>query len=79
MAEQLDISHREIYDRLVAVEAKVDRIEQNTKDVVSAFGAAQGAFTVLNWLGKIAKPILFLGACVTATGVIWQNLKDHIK
>ena len=75
MAEQLDISHREIYERLLAVEAKVDRIEQNTKDVVSAFGAAQGAFTVLEWLGKVAKPILFVGACITAVGVIWQNFR----
>jgi hypothetical protein len=75
MPEQLDISHREIYERLLAVEAKVDRIEQNTQDVVSAFGAAQGAFTVLEWFGKIAKPILFVGACITAVGVIWQNFR----
>ena len=78
MAEQLDISHREIYDRLVAVEAKVDRIEQNTKDVVSAFGAAQGAFTVLEWLGKLAKPILFIGGCVTAIAVAWHNFKTNL-
>jgi hypothetical protein len=78
MAEQLDISHREIYDRLVAVEAKVDRIEQNTKDVVSAFGAAQGAFTVLEWFGKVAKPILFVGACITAVGVAWHNFRTHL-
>lgn len=78
MAEQLDISHREIYDRLVAVEAKVDRIEKNTKDVVSAFGAAQGAFTVLEWLGKVAKPILFVGACITAVGVAWHNFRTHL-
>lgn len=75
MPEQLDISHREIYERLLAVEAKVDRIEQNTQDVVSAFGAAQGAFIVLEWFGKIAKPILFVGACITAVGVIWQNFR----
>jgi hypothetical protein len=78
MAEQLDISHREIYDRLVAVEAKVDRIEQNTKDVVSAFGAAQGAFAVLEWFGKVAKPILFVGACITAVGVAWHNFRTHL-
>ena len=78
MAEQIDISHREIYDRLVAVEIKVDRIEQNTKDVVSAFGAAQGAFTVLEWLGKVAKPILFVGGCVTAIAVAWHNFKTHL-
>jgi hypothetical protein len=70
-----DISHREIYDRLLAVETKVDRIEQNTEGVVKAFEAAQGAFTVLEWFGKLAKPILWIGGLVAAAGVIWQNVK----
>lgn len=73
--ELRDISHREIYDRLLAVETKVDRIDKATADVVSAFGAAQGAFTVLEWLGKLAKPILWIVGIATAAGVIWQNLK----
>jgi hypothetical protein len=69
------ISHREIYDRLIAVEMKVDRIDKATADVVSAFNAAQGAFTVLEYLGKIAKPILWIGGVVTAVGVIWTNIR----
>jgi hypothetical protein len=73
--DQVDVSHREIYDRLLAVEAKVDRIDKATSDVVSAFNAAQGAFTVLEWLGKLAKPILWIGGLVTAAGIIWQNIK----
>ena len=55
-----DISHREIYDRLVAVESKVDKIGEDTKDVVTAFNSAKGAFLVLDWIGKLAKPILWL-------------------
>jgi hypothetical protein len=73
--DQVDVSHREIYDRLLAVEHKVDRIDKATSDVVSAFNAAQGAFTVLEWLGKLAKPILWIGGLVTAAGIIWQNIK----
>ncbi len=69
------ISHREIYDRLIAVEHKVDRIDKATADVVSAFNAAQGAFTVLEYLGKIAKPILWISGVVTAVGVIWTNIR----
>ena len=69
------ISHREIYDRLLAVEQKVDRIDKATADVVSAFNAAQGAFTVLEWLGKLAKPIIWIGGVVTAIGVIWHNFR----
>lgn len=73
--EQVDVSHREIYDRLIAVEQKVDRIDRATADVVAAFGAAQGAFTVLEWLGKLAKPILWVGGVITAVGIIWQNFR----
>jgi hypothetical protein len=75
MAEQVEVSHREIYDRLLAVEHKVDRIDKATADVVAAFGAAQGAFTVLEWLGKLAKPILWVGGVITAVGIIWQNFR----
>jgi hypothetical protein len=73
--EQVDVSHREIYDRLLAVEHKVDRIDKATADVVAAFNAAQGAFTVLEWLGKLAKPILWVGGVITAVGIIWQNFR----
>lgn len=57
-----DVSHKEIYDRLVQVEQKVDKIDANTKDIVKAFNAASGAFTVLEWLAKAVKPILIVGA-----------------
>ena len=75
MTEQVDVSHREIYDRLLAVEHKVDKIDKATADVVSAFNAAQGAFTVLEWLGRLAKPVLWVGGVITAVGIIWQNFR----
>jgi hypothetical protein len=71
----MEVTHKEIYDRLIAVETKVDRIEKNTEGVVKAFEAAQGAFTVLEWLGKLAKPILWIGGLVAAAGIVWQNVK----
>ena len=70
-----DISHREIYDRLVQVEKKVDRVEENTKDIVTAFNAARGAFLVLEWIAKAAKPIMIIG---TFIGAIWAFI-THIK
>lgn len=70
-----DITHREIYDRLVTVEAKINHIDKNTSGLVAAFKAAEGAFTVLEWLAKLAKPILYIGTVVAAVGVIWQNMK----
>ena len=70
-----DITHREIYDRLVAVEMKVDSIADGTKDVAAAFAAAQGAFTVLETLSKLAKPLLWIGGFVTALVAFWDHFK----
>jgi hypothetical protein len=70
-----DVTHKEIYDRLVAVEVKVDAIASGTKDVVAAFAAAQGAFTVLETLSKLAKPLLWIGGLVTAVVAFWDHFK----
>ena len=59
-------SHSAILERLKAVEAKVDKVAQDTVDVVTAFHAAQGAFIVLDWIAKAAKPILWVAGVVTA-------------
>ena len=72
---QEEVTHKEIYDRLKAVETKVDRIDANTADVVTAFKAAQGAFIVLEWLAKAAKPLLWIGGLITAIGVMWEHIK----
>lgn len=70
-----EVTHKEIYDRLLAVEQKVDCIDTNTKDIVVAFNAAQGAFTVLEWLAKAAKPILWIGGVITSIVVMWEHIK----
>ena len=70
-----DITHREIYDRLLSVEAKVDALTNNTKDVTEAFAAAQGAFRVLETLGKLIKPLLWLGGCVVAVVAFLEHYK----
>ena len=70
-----DISHKEIYDRLIAVESKVDKVAKDTEDVVAAFKAASGAFMVLEWLAKVAKPILWIVATVAAFVTVAHNSK----
>ena len=70
-----DVTHREIYDRLVAVEMKVDGLTESTKDVTAAFVAAQGAFTVLETLSKLAKPLLWLGGLFVAVAAFWDHFK----
>jgi hypothetical protein len=71
MAEQ--VTHEQIYDRLLAVEAKVDDIDKNTKDLVDAINAAKGAVKVLNWIASIAQPVLWIGGLIIAAGAVWQT------
>jgi hypothetical protein len=69
-----EVTHKQIYDRLVAVEGKVNEIDQNTKGMVAAFDAAKGAFVVLDFLGKLAKPILMLTAAAGTIAIFWQGM-----
>ena len=70
-----EVSHNEIYERLIAVESKVDKVAQDTKEVVEAFHAAQGAFTVLDWIAKVAKPILIVVGFLATIAAFWSNHK----
>jgi hypothetical protein len=71
-----EVTHREIYDRLVAVEHKVDRIDTNTADIVIAFQAAKGAFKALEWLAKISKPVLWIGGLI---GALYFGIVNFLK
>lgn len=70
-----EVSHNEIYERLIAVESKVDKVAQDTREVVDAFHAAQGAFTVLDWLAKVAKPLIIIGGFLATMVAVWSNHK----
>ncbi len=71
-----EVTHEHIYDRLLAVEAKVDNIEKNTQEVVQAFNAASGAFQVLEWIAKAVKPIIIIGAFF---GAIWLAIDSKFN
>ena len=68
-----NVTHEQIYNRLLAVEKKVDEIDKNTKDLVDAIQAAQGAVKVLNWIASIAQPVLWIGGLIVAAGAVWQT------
>jgi len=68
-----EVTHGQIYERLLEVETKVDSINKNTKGLVEAFDALQGAFKVLGWIASAAKPILWVGGLIMAAGAIWQT------
>lgn len=69
-----EVTHEHIYDRLLAVESKVDNIEKNTEHVIKAFNAASGAFLVLEWIAKAVKPIIIIGAFF---GAIWLAIDNR--
>jgi hypothetical protein len=71
----VEITHEKIYERLLELEGKVDDIDKNTKDLVEGFKAVQGAFTVLGWIAKVAKPVLWVAAAFGATTLMWSNFK----
>lgn len=70
-----EVSHNEIYERLCKVEAKVDKVATDTEGMVEAFNAASGAFTVLEWIAKVAKPILWIAGGIAAVVTVLHNHK----
>ena len=72
-----EITHKEIYDRLVTLETKVDRIDTNTSGMVTAFQAASGAFTVLEFVAKLAKPVLWIIGVGAAVAALWDSIKTR--
>jgi hypothetical protein len=70
-----DVTHAQIYERLCAVEAKVDKLDKSTEAVVTAFNAAAGAFVVLEWLARAVKPVLIIGAFC---GAIWLAIENKL-
>lgn len=72
-----DVSHKEIYERLIAVECKVDKVASDTEGMVKAFNDAQGAFHVLEWIAKIAKPVLWTVGTIAAVIALLQDYRQH--
>lgn len=70
-----EVTHEHIYERLLAVESKVDNIEKNTEHVIKAFNAAEGAFLVLEWIAKAVKPLIIIGAFF---GAIWLAIDNKL-
>ena len=68
-----EVTHKQIYERLIAVESKVDSIDKNTSGLVEAIKALDGAFKVLGWVASAAKPILWVSGLIMAAGAVWQT------
>lgn len=69
---------RQMWDRMDKFETGLNentkstkRIEGNTGQLIDILDSLKGAFKVLNWIGKIAKPVsAIIGACLGVWAVI---------
>ena len=72
---QEEVTHREIYERLLKVETEIAHIKNNTQGMVEAFNAASGAFVALEWLAKVAKPIILVVGAIGFTFMWLKGIK----
>lgn len=70
-----EITHREIYERLLQVETEIKHIKDNTRDMVAAFNAASGAFTALEWIAKVAKPVIYIVTIIAAVTMWLKGIR----
>jgi len=75
MEKNHEVTHADIYGRLLHLEEKVDKLDAKTTEVVTAFGMAKGAFAVLEFLGRMAKPILWIVGVGAAIVAIFETFK----
>ncbi|MBJ2155256.1 hypothetical protein [Variovorax sp. IB41] len=55
--------------------AATKRIEANTSDLVEAFANLKGAFKVLNWIGKFARPLGYIAGAIAAVVSLYTAFK----
>lgn len=79
---QVDLELQAGRERMDAIERRLrenteatDRLIDSTRDLVAAFAAASGAFRVLEWIGRAAKPLLWLAAAASAVTVVTAKVR----
>lgn len=65
-----NITALDVYERLIKLEEEVKDLREDAKGVLAAFNAASGAFTALEWIAKIAKPMIYVVGLIGA-GYMW--------
>ena len=54
----------------------MEKFIEKVEGLLEAFQALQGAWKVLEFIGKLAKPIALIGAFFGALGLYWSKLKS---
>lgn len=63
---------------LAAERRELQELKGQLADLLDFFNAMRGAFKVLNWVGKVAKPvaaIVSLGAAMGAAYAAWRGVR----
>lgn len=53
------------------------QLATSTAEIVEFFAAMKGALKVLNWIGKLARPLSAIAALAAATLAAWAAMKGH--
>lgn len=76
-----NVTHTDILVRQLETEKalqeltkQVEALKENTSSMLAAFNAASGAFIALEWIAKVAKPIIYL---VGIIGAAYMAFKGH--
>lgn len=71
-------SFSDLENKVGQLQTKIESLETRISDLLGAFEAVQGAWKTLDFLSKLGKPILWLGAISTALYTFWtQNGPKH--
>lgn len=68
---QLDALRQDLAGNTRATE----QVAVNTRELVDLFESFKGAIKVLNWLGKLARPVGYIAAACTAILALWAAAK----
>ena len=66
-----------IEDGLAENTAATEAIRVSTAELVEVFRAMQGALKVLDWLGRLARPMSYIVALAAAAVGLWSSIKGH--
>lgn len=66
---------KDLKERITALETSVEHLSSQIEALVHILAAAQGFFAVLEFLGRIMKPLLFLGGILAAIAAAVNRTK----
>jgi hypothetical protein len=77
--EALQESVKSLEADLKANTLATNQVVQNTAELIAAFEALKGAFKVLEFIGKLSKPILFISLAGGVLTGLWLGLERLLR